>query len=164
MAGLHRFQIQFNGTLHDFRAVRHPSESGERFVARVLARVLHHEEGLTFSRGVCHGDQPALFTPGEAGRLKTWIDIGCPSEKKLRVALRTADRLILYSYGSPAPLRKVLSRCPRGRVEVWGVERGFLRELAALVTASTLGWLLTLDGERLQVTGVLGRRWQWVLP
>lgn len=158
MAGLHRFQITFNDACHDFRAVRHPSESGERFVARVLARVLHHEEGLTFSRGLCHGDEPALFTPGGAGRFKTWIDIGCPSDKKLRLGLRTAERLILYTHGPSAPLLKVLCRCPPGRVEAWHLEPRLLQGLAALIAPPTIHWRLDLDAERLEVAGLIGCR------
>ena len=157
MALLIRFQVSTAAQLHDFRVARHPSESGEWLVARVLARVLQHEEGLTFSPGVCRGEQPALFTPGDGGRLKSWIDIGCPSVKKLRAGLTSAERLVVYTYGRSDQLLHHLAQCHQPqRIAVWRLDRRLLQGLASLIIAPTTYWPLCQEGDELEVAGLRG--------
>src|SRR5689334_22977971 len=43
------------------RVARHPSESAEYLVARLIAYLLEYAEGIEFSRGVSDPDDPAIF-------------------------------------------------------------------------------------------------------
>jgi YaeQ protein len=50
------------------RVARHPSESDEFLVARVLAYCLEYTEGIEFSRGLCDPAQPPVATRRSAAR------------------------------------------------------------------------------------------------
>jgi uncharacterized protein YaeQ len=51
------------------RLARHPSESDEFLVARLLAYCLEHTEGIEFSRGLCDADEPPVAVRDLTGRL-----------------------------------------------------------------------------------------------
>ena len=45
----------------NLRVARHPSESEEYLVTRLLAYLLEYAEGIEFSRGVSDPDEPTMF-------------------------------------------------------------------------------------------------------
>jgi hypothetical protein len=106
---MYRFLADYSGRHHHLRVACHPSESSCYFIAKILAFLLHYERGMTFSRGLCIGSEPAVFLPAEKGRMKLWIEVGSPGPKKLRQGISRADRLPVYGYGNPEPFRKRLS-------------------------------------------------------
>ena len=161
---LHRFLVDYAGRHHDFRVARHPSESMPYLVSRVLAFALHCEEGLIFSRGVCVGDEPALFTPAAVGRMALWIDVGRPSCKKLTQGLRRAERVIVYGYGNSVPVRRSLNRLQTERMQVYWLAEGFLEKVAATVSLGTTAWQLSLEGDTISVNGIRGTRSPLLLP
>src|ERR687898_3661029 len=65
------------------RVARHPSESDEFLVARVLAYCLEYREGIEFSRGLSDADEPPIAVRDLTGRLRAWIDVGTPSPDRL---------------------------------------------------------------------------------
>ena len=48
---------------------RHPSETEERLVARLLAYALFYESDILFAKGVGAGDEPDLWVKGPDGRV-----------------------------------------------------------------------------------------------
>ena len=57
------------------RVARHPSESEEYLVARVLAYCLEHAEGIAFSSGgLSDPDEPALAVRDLTGAIRSWIE------------------------------------------------------------------------------------------
>src|SRR6476661_6080924 len=52
------------------RVARHPSESEEYLVTRVLAYALEYTEGITFSHGLCDPDDPAIAIRDLTGALQ----------------------------------------------------------------------------------------------
>ena len=68
------------------RIARHPSESEEYLVARILAYALEFTEGIEFSRGLCDPDDPAIAVRDLTGALRAWIDIGTPDAARLHKA------------------------------------------------------------------------------
>jgi len=78
---------------------RHPSETEERLMVRLLAFVLHADEQLQFTRGLCADDEPELWLKDATGTIQLWIEVGLPDEKRLRKACGRADQVVLYSYG-----------------------------------------------------------------
>src|SRR5436190_9797021 len=72
------------------RVARHPSESEEHLVARLLAYLLEFTEGIEFSRGVSTPDQPAIAVRDLTGAIATWIDIGTPDAERLHKASKAA--------------------------------------------------------------------------
>lgn len=85
---------------HALTLARHPSETEERLMVRVLAFALHADEALSFGRGVGAEDEPALWHRDDIGAIDLWIEIGQPDEKTLRQACGRAKQVIVYAYGA----------------------------------------------------------------
>src|SRR5687768_16577681 len=78
------------------RVARHPSESDEFMVARLLAYCLEYTEGIEFSRGLCDADDPPIAVRDLTGELRGWIDVGTPSPERLHRASKAVDRVVVY--------------------------------------------------------------------
>ena len=78
---------------------RHPSETDERMMVRILAFALNADERLQFGRGISTDDEPALWLKDDTGRILKWIEVGLPDERLLRRAAGRADEVILLTYG-----------------------------------------------------------------
>jgi uncharacterized protein YaeQ len=78
------------------RLARHPSESDEFLVARLLAYCLEHTEGIEFSRGLCDADEPPVAVRDLTGKLTAWIDVGTLSPERLHRAAKQAPRVAVY--------------------------------------------------------------------
>ena len=85
---------------HALTLARHPSETEERMMVRVLAFALHADEALSFGRGVGTEDEPALWQRDFTGAIDRWIEIGQPDEKTLRQACGRSKQVIVYAYGA----------------------------------------------------------------
>jgi len=115
------------------KAARHPSESAEYLVSRVLAYCLEYGEGLEFSRGLAQADEPALARRDLTGALQAWIDVGLPDAARLHRAAKAAPRVAVYTHRDPATLLKSLEKTKIHRAESIEIY-AFPRELiAALV-------------------------------
>jgi uncharacterized protein YaeQ len=84
---------------HALTLARHPSETDERMMLRLLAYVRHAHETLTFGRGISAGDEPDLWQKDLTGNIDLWIDVGQPDEKNVRRACGRARQVFLYTYG-----------------------------------------------------------------
>ena len=89
---------------HALTIARHPSETDERMLVRLLAFALNAGNALMFGRGLSADDEPALWHKDLTGVIETWIDVGLPDEKLVRKACGRARRVIVYTYGSGASL------------------------------------------------------------
>jgi uncharacterized protein YaeQ len=127
------------------KVARHPSESDEYLVARVLAYCLEHAEGIAFSKGgLSTPDEPPIAVRDLTGTLLSWIDIGLPDAARLHKASKAAPRVAVYTHRDPALLLREL--------EGARVHRADALELYAF--------------DRLQIAGLaqrLQRRVQWDL-
>jgi uncharacterized protein YaeQ len=85
---------------HVLTLARHPSETDERMMVRLLAFILHAHEQLTFAKGMCADDEPDLWHRDLTGAIELWIDVGLPDEKWTRKACGRAARVVIVSYGS----------------------------------------------------------------
>ena len=90
------------------KAARHPSESEEFLVSRVLAYCLEYAEGIAFSRGLSEPDQPAIAVRDLTGALRAWIDVGAPDAARLHKAAKAAPRVAVYTHKDPAQLLRSL--------------------------------------------------------
>lgn len=89
---------------HQLTLARHPSETDERMMVRVLAFALNAQEHLAFGKGLSDTDEPDLWQKDLTGRIVHWIDVGQPDEKRLMRACGKADRVSVYTYGRGADL------------------------------------------------------------
>lgn len=90
------------------KVARHPSESAEHLLTRVLAYCLEYAEGIAFSRGISDPDEPALSVRDLTGALRVWIDIGSPDAARLHKAGKSAPRVAVYTHKDPALLLRQL--------------------------------------------------------
>lgn len=85
---------------HILTLARHPSETDERMMVRLLAFALNADPQLTFAEGICQDDEADLWQRDLTGVIKLWIEVGTPDEKRIRKACGRAQQLIVYCYGS----------------------------------------------------------------
>lgn len=78
---------------------RHPSETDERMMIRVLAFACHASDDLHFTRGLSSDNEPELWECDLTGNIRLWIDLGLPDEDRIRKACARADQVVLYVYG-----------------------------------------------------------------
>lgn len=115
---------------------RHPSETEERLMMRVLAFALHADGALEFGRGISSEDEPDLWLKDPTGAISLWIDVGLPEERRLRRAAGRAERIVVIAYGGRGvdvwwdKIRETLARLPALTVLAIPCEAG--RALAAL--------------------------------
>lgn len=78
---------------------RHPSETDERMMVRLLAFALNAHPDLQFTRGLSTDDEPDLWRKDLTGAIDCWIDLGMPDEKRLRKACGRARQVMVHAYG-----------------------------------------------------------------
>ena len=116
------------------RLARHPSESEEYLVARLLAYLLEYVDGIEFSRGLSDPDNPAILVRDLTGTIRTWIEIGAPDAARLHKASKSAGRVVVYVHKDPAQFLKQLSgeKIFRGEaLELYALDRAFVAAIAA---------------------------------
>ena len=84
---------------HALTLARHPSETDERMMVRLLAFALHAHEYLEFGQGMTADDDADLWQKDLTGSIELWIDVGLPDEKLIRKACGRANQVIVYTYG-----------------------------------------------------------------
>ncbi|MGQ4619354.1 YaeQ family protein [Nocardia sp. R7R-8] len=160
-ATLHTFAVQLadvdRGVYQELevRVARHPSESAEFMLTRVLAYCLEYEEGIAFSGGgVSATDEPAVLVRDHTGRRTAWIEVGAPDAERVHRGSKSADRVAIYTHRDPA---KVLARLTGKRVHraeaipLYSFDRDFIdsavtaTERRNTVTLSVTERLLYMD-------------------
>jgi uncharacterized protein YaeQ len=81
---------------------RHPSETDERMMVRLLAFALNASATLAFGRGLSAEDEADLQDLDATGSIERWIDVGLPDEKAIRRACNRSRHVVVLSYGGRA--------------------------------------------------------------
>jgi uncharacterized protein YaeQ len=89
---------------HSLTIARHPSETDERMMVRLLAFALNADAGLEFGRGLSSEDEPDLVRKDLTGAIELWIEVGLPDERDVRKAAGRAREVKVYTYGRGAQL------------------------------------------------------------
>ncbi len=118
---------------------RHPSETDERMMIRLLAFALYASESLAFGRGLSAEDEADLQDTDLTGSIERWIDVGLPDEKDIRRACNRARHVVVLSYGARA-------------AEVWW------QQTAGKVAGQKNLTVLTLSAEEGQALAGLAQR------
>lgn len=85
---------------HALTLARHPSETEERLMVRLLAFALHADEALEFGRGLSTEDEADLWQRDPTGVIVRWIDVGLPDERTIRKACGRAREVVVLAYGA----------------------------------------------------------------
>jgi len=139
-ATIYNFDIELSDTdRHVYetlalRVARHPSESEEYLVARVIAYLLECTEGIEFSRGVSTPDEPAIAVRDLTGALTAWIDIGTPDAGRLHKASKLAARVAVYTHKDATQFLKQLAGKTiynADALELYAIDRALIDALVA---------------------------------
>jgi uncharacterized protein YaeQ len=83
---------------HALVLARHPSETDLRMMLRVVAFALNAHERLQFAKGLADADEPDLWQMDLTGQIEHWIELGHPTEKRLRQSCGKSRQVSVYSY------------------------------------------------------------------
>ncbi|RJX33449.1 MAG: YaeQ family protein [Oxalobacter sp.] len=87
---------------HALTLARHPSETDERMMVRLLTFALLADEALAFGKGLSSEDEPDLWQKDLTGVIERWIEVGQPDERRVRQACGRASQVIVVCYGNAA--------------------------------------------------------------
>jgi uncharacterized protein YaeQ len=142
---------------HAVTLARHPSETDERMMIRLLAMALNlpadtHRGSLEFAKDLWEADEPALWHKDLTGQIVQWIDVGQPDDKRLMKASGRADRVSVYSFSASTSIwwGGIGTKITRANnIAVWQIEASQSQALAELAQR----------GMQLQVTVQDGSAW-----
>jgi uncharacterized protein YaeQ len=84
---------------HSLTLARHPSETDERMMVRLVAFALNAGPLLEFGRGLSAEDEADLLMRDLTGAIELWIEVGLPDERDIRKAAGRAHAVAVYLYG-----------------------------------------------------------------
>ncbi len=84
---------------HNLTLAKHPSETDERVMVRVIGFALYAHEMLTFGKGLSDDDEPDVWQKDLTGAIQLWMDVGLPTEKEIRKACGRARQVVVVLYG-----------------------------------------------------------------
>ena len=134
----------------DLRVARHPSETAEFMVVRILAYCLEYQEGIEFTEGVSSADEPALVVRDLTGRITGWIEVGMPDANRLHRGSKLAGRVAVYTHRDP---RQVMAQFAGEKIHrseeipIRTFDRKLIEELAAILDRRTSMSISISQGE-----------------
>jgi uncharacterized protein YaeQ len=129
---------------HDVTLARHPSETDERMLIRLLVFALNappdNDHGtLEFARDMWDSDEPALWEKDLTGQIKHWIEVGQPDDRRIMQSSSRAGRISVYSFSSSTSQwwSGIAGKIARARnLAVWQVPSQQSQALAVLANRS----------------------------
>ena len=87
---------------HSLTIARHPSETAERMMARLIAFSLHANEDLAFTKGLSETDEPDIWLKDLTGAVDLWIEVGQPTDTRILRACGRAEQVLVYCFNGHA--------------------------------------------------------------
>ena len=139
---------------HNVTIARHPSETDERMMIRLLAFALNapaddHHGALEFAKDLWDTDEPSLWQKDLTGQIVQWIDLGQPDDKRVMKSAPRAERVAVYSYTSSTPIwwNGIATKITRtSNVTVWQVPAEQSQQLATLAQRTMQLQVTVQDG------------------
>ncbi|MGE5863773.1 MAG: YaeQ family protein [Rhizobacter sp.] len=139
---------------HAVTIARHPSETDERMMMRVLAFALNvpadNDHGaLEFAKSLWDTDEPDLWQKDLTGQITHWLEVGQPDDKRLMKASPRAERVTVYSFASSTPVwwSGIATKITRARnLTIWQVPPDQSQALAELAQRTMQLQVTVQDG------------------
>jgi uncharacterized protein YaeQ len=139
---------------HGITIARHPSETDERMMVRLLAYALNapadNDHGaLEFAKDLWDTDEPALWRRDLTGQIEHWIDVGQPDERRLLRASPRSTRVSVYAFSSSTPVwwGGIASRLTRAaNLDIWRLPSEQSEALAGLAQRTMQLQVTVQDG------------------
>lgn len=135
---------------HALTIARHPSETDDRMMTRVLAYALFAQEGIAFTKGLFDVDEPEVWVKNLAGEITLWIDLGQPDEAHIRRACSRAGQVVVLCYGSGCEVwwKQIASKLTRfANLTVLQLPANTTQALAGLAERTMRLQCMVQDGE-----------------
>ena len=84
---------------HSLTLAKHPSETDERVMVRLIGFALYANEALIFGKGLSDDEEPDLWQKDLTGAIQLWMDVGLPTEKDIRKACGRSRQVVVVLYG-----------------------------------------------------------------
>ena len=139
---------------HAVTLARHPSETDERMMVRLLGFALHVPVDTThgmleFAKGLWDPDEPELWHKDLTGQIVQWIDVGQPDDRRLMKASGRAERVTVLSYSQSAPIwwSGIATKITRAdNIAVWQIPASESQALSELAERSMQLQVTVQDG------------------
>lgn len=136
---------------------KHPSETLERMMARMLAFCINAQEHLAFTKGISVVEEPDIWARTLDDKIALWIDIGEPAVDRIKKATRIASAVKVYSFNSKADVwwEKGRQNFNELKVSIFQFQWGSIQALAKLVQR-TMDISVTITGDSAYVAAGAG--------
>ncbi len=139
---------------HSVTIARHPSETDERMMIRLLAFALNvpaddHNGALEFAKDLWDVDEPSLWQKDLTGQIMQWMEIGQPDDKRLMKASPRTERLHVYSFSHSTPIwwSGIATKITRAQnIAVWQIPADQSQALARLAKRTMQLQVTVQDG------------------
>jgi uncharacterized protein YaeQ len=139
---------------HSATIARHPSETDERMMIRLLAFALHvpanDDKGhLVFAKDLWDIDEPALWHKDYTEAVQHWIDVGQPDDKRLMRAASRSEKVTVLGFASSTDVwwKGIQSKLTRAsNLAVWQIPAEQSQALAKLAQRSMQLQVSVQDG------------------
>jgi uncharacterized protein YaeQ len=133
---------------HALTLARHPSETDERMMVRLVALALNAhmlqtvcggDGTLAFGAGLSNPDDPDVWLRDFTGETKLWVEVGQPDETAITKACRRSKLMAVYCFHHAAEVwwRGIENKLHRlHNVQVWRIPTEASQQLAALAQRS----------------------------
>ena len=129
---------------YELTIARHPSETDERMLVRLLAFALNvpdddNHGALEFAKDMWDAEEPALWQKDLTGQMMHWIEVGQPDGRRILQCSGRSRRTSVYSFASSTAqwwsgVREQIARTRN--LTVWQVPSAQSQALAALADRS----------------------------
>ena len=139
---------------HAVTLARHPSETNERMMVRLLAMALNlpadpNNGTLEFAKGLWDPDEPELWHKDLTGQILHWIEVGQPDDKRLMKASGRAAKVSVFGYSASTSIwwGGIATKITRAsNIAVWQIDSAQSQALASLAQRSMQLQLSIQDG------------------
>lgn len=133
---------------HALTLARHPSETDERMMIRLVALALQAHKlqdvcngdgTLAFGAGLSDPEDPDLSLTDFTGRKRLWVEVGQPEDKPLTKACQKADQVVVYAFSHAAEVwwKGIETKLTRlDKLQVWRIPSATAQALSALAQRS----------------------------
>lgn len=120
---------------HSLTIARHPSETDERMMIRVLAFAIHAHEQLSFGKGISDTEEPDLWQKDYTDAIQLWVEVGQPDDRRLLKACGRSEQVVVYSFAAASDIwwKQMNSRLDRAKnLRVFNIASDTSQALAKL--------------------------------
>jgi uncharacterized protein YaeQ len=140
---------------HQLTIARHPSETDERMMVRLLAFIFNARDSLSFGKGLSADDEPDLWDKDFTGAIRLWIEVGQPDERRILKACGRSAHVLVYSYGKTSSIwwNQIGSRVARAKnLSVFTLDQECTLEIAQMAQQRSMQMQCTIQDGQLWVT------------